>query len=335
MIERVAKSEIQVSIVIATYQPVYHKFLSTVQSILNQKDIIFEIIITDDGSETDYFSEIKNYFIENNFDSYQFLKHDTNLGTVKNVLDGILISQGQYVYLTSPGDLIYDRYTMRDYYYFAESHNAKICFGDYVNYSANNHKICTNTDDLAPTVTSVYSEKFQKYKTSFVLGNNVLGACYFRERLYAIDSINYISHASKYTEDYTSTLYGLANNIPVYYFQRKITWYECDSGISKQGGVWAKRIKEDVWNTYKTIITQYKNDRIIDAGYIKHMPRKNNTEKLKLFSLLLIKHPIISLRYLRINHYPKRIVDMSPSDFMYLQQLLDNARGEEHENSKI
>ena len=49
------KNKYDVSIIVATYNPDLNKLMSTLLSIIIQKGIKFEIIVTDDGSQKDYF----------------------------------------------------------------------------------------------------------------------------------------------------------------------------------------------------------------------------------------------------------------------------------------
>jgi tetratricopeptide (TPR) repeat protein len=57
-----------------------------------------------------------------------------------------------------------------------------------------------------------------------------------------LKSFEHICKYSIYTEDGTSTAYALVNNIEVFYYPRKIVWYEMDSGVTSSGNVWRKRI---------------------------------------------------------------------------------------------
>ena len=52
----------QVSVIVCTYNSKWEKLKSTLLSILSQRDISFEIIIADDGSEIQCLDRAKKYF---------------------------------------------------------------------------------------------------------------------------------------------------------------------------------------------------------------------------------------------------------------------------------
>ena len=54
-----------VSVCVITYRSDYNKLLTTLASVLHQKNCVFEIIIADDGTENFARKEIEN-FLENN-----------------------------------------------------------------------------------------------------------------------------------------------------------------------------------------------------------------------------------------------------------------------------
>ena len=79
----------------ATYNPSWDKCVFTLDSILRQKDITFELIVTDDGSKTNQFEKFTDYFESKGFEDYQMACHEVNNGTVKNFYDGIKIAKGK------------------------------------------------------------------------------------------------------------------------------------------------------------------------------------------------------------------------------------------------
>ena len=72
------------SVVVCTYNSDIDKLFLTLKSILRQKNITYEIIITDDGSSFLEMSRIIEWFQKNNFNDYVIVANPVNLGTVKN-----------------------------------------------------------------------------------------------------------------------------------------------------------------------------------------------------------------------------------------------------------
>lgn len=137
----------------------------------------FEIIISDDGSEINNFDKIKKYFSDKNYCKYKLIENKTNNGTVKNCLIGSLCAIGEYLFLTSPGDLLFDQEVLKDFYNFAKSKNSKIVFGDYVGYQMIDGSIVpVNNIDYAPGNISGYHKSFYESKLSFIFSGNILGA---------------------------------------------------------------------------------------------------------------------------------------------------------------
>ena len=100
------RNDFFISIIVLCYNPSIDKLLFTLDSLLRQKKIKYEIILSDDGSSIDYFNLVRDYFERNNFTNYKLIRHDCNQGTVLNAYDDVLKSKGQYIKMISPGDAI-------------------------------------------------------------------------------------------------------------------------------------------------------------------------------------------------------------------------------------
>ncbi len=93
---------------------------------------------------------------------------------------------------------------MSDFYTFAESKNAKICFGDYLGYNFTEDKINVFGTNIYPRIIGAYSKRFSVYKNTFLLNDYIVGASYFREREFFEQSLNDVSKTSIYVEDSTT-----------------------------------------------------------------------------------------------------------------------------------
>ena len=104
-----------VSIIVATYKASKAKLFQTIRSVLLQDAIGYEIIVTDDGSEIDYFNDLKILFKEFSFDEYQLITQ-INQGTVKNIAHSLKYVTKKYLKIISPGDLFYDKQSLIKWY---------------------------------------------------------------------------------------------------------------------------------------------------------------------------------------------------------------------------
>lgn len=303
-------SQFEVSIIIATYNPDFDKLMNSVRMASHQRNINYEIIITDDGSKQDFFYQVKRYFRKINFSNYRLIKNIKNVGTVKNLLGAVSVSRGEYVFLTSPGDYIFDSTTLSDFYSFSENNHVKVCFGDYIPYSFINGKLHIY-DTMKPLKAEIYNGKPCDYQTYFFLGGSILGASYFRERDFLLNSLEYISSTSKYTEDSTTTAYAFMCDIPVRYYPRKIVWYEQGTGISTNGdNKWYQRIKKDLIHTYQALSVDYSKNKMINLGlyYLKNIDKKNGIVRI------ILRYPYYSIKRKRINRFQSRTLSISKDD---------------------
>ena len=88
---------IDVSVVVVTFNPSWEKLRITLLSILFQKNINMEIIISDDCSVNNYFEEVRELFAKNSFSNYYLISHIENQGTVNNLLDAVQQCKGRYI----------------------------------------------------------------------------------------------------------------------------------------------------------------------------------------------------------------------------------------------
>ena len=287
-------SDIQVSIIIVLYNSNMIKAERTIKSAVSQKNIDFEIIVSDDGSKDDPTDNIISIFKKYNFTNYKININPQNLGTVKNILSALKLSRGKYVYCISPGDMIYDDNTINYFFQFAEENDACVCFGNYYDYKMVDEKSQIIGRISSSARTPFYCEKksFTMYKLLIMFGEGILGPAFFRERNYALKYIGQVSEVSKYVEDNTSVICSLVDKVPIYYYDKKICWYECDTGISRmENSEWSTRIFDDFRKTFELLIKQYPKDTILRAVYKRRYSKENDG---KLFSVLvlLIRHPI-------------------------------------------
>ena len=108
----------QISVVVATYNPDVNKLNRTLKQICRQENVSFEVIITDDASSKKDFSHLGEFFKNNGFENFKILEHNENVGTVKNCLSALNEAKGKYVFITSPGDILFDKNTLSDFYNF-------------------------------------------------------------------------------------------------------------------------------------------------------------------------------------------------------------------------
>lgn len=312
--------KVKVSIIIATYNSDIQKIRCTLKQACKQKGVDYEIIIADDASTERHADKIKDIFEENQFSDYQIVDHNNNVGTVRNLLDAVKNAKGEYVFFTAPGDILVDERVIADFYDFAKNKNAKICFGNYVEYGVVDDEIVFPDRMNRPAIPEVYNKEIKEYKTLFFFGSFITGSVVFREKELTQKSLEYISHTAKYVEDNTTIAYALANNVEIYYYDRKMVWYEVGTGLStSKSQSWNEIIYEELNKTMCRLKEDYPDDMILDAGYKSYFRRYGVFSKI----IILILHPGICLRKIKNSRLPKKRIKHSETDLSNLSGVLE------------
>ena len=124
-----------VSVLVATYHPSMAKLLVTLNSILVQRDISYQIVITDDGSGDDFdIEKVKEFFKIKSFTDYEITQLAQNEGTVNNVINGLDYCYGEFVKPLSPGDYLYGEKVLSEWVGGMRKHGCVIGFSDDICY---------------------------------------------------------------------------------------------------------------------------------------------------------------------------------------------------------
>lgn len=314
------KNEIQVSVIVATYNSNINKIMNTLTMACNQKDISYEIIVTDDGSEHFDKEEIVKIFKLYEFNNYMIISNPVNQGTVKNLLNASKKALGKYLFFTSPGDILFSKTSLKEFFEYIDNNKTKICFGDYVEYCAINKKVKILQRRNWPLITGVYEKKQKIYKTAYCFGDQITGSSIIREKNYAIKSLEYILDKAKYVEDNTTICYAMVENQPISYFNKKIIWYDRGEGVSQDNNVeWG----DILWNEVKTVkehlIDDYPKDRVLKVGYKAYYGVYGRWTNI----ILLLLHPIICFRKINTKRLPEHITICSENEKKELEKILN------------
>ena len=285
-------NRIEVTVVLLTYNPDRDKLLATVESIIKQNAVSFELIVSDDGSADPKQDVLREYLEKKGFSNYTLLKNDTNVGTVRNYLNGILHAKGKYTYGISPGDLLYDENTLQDFFAFCEKNDADICFGDAVYYTNDGGFKLVDVFSNPKRPTLFYTSSVFRQKIAVFFGNYILGVTYFRKTDIALKYFQKIVPFVKYAEDTPSTLFALADGVRVFYNNRTIAWYEYGTGVStKRESRWSQILNAEYKKTYEVLKEQYPDDTVIDAACLAKFAPNRRVGIVRR----VVRHPYIAL----------------------------------------
>lgn len=311
----------QVSVILLTYNPDPVKLRQSLAAIAAQREVEYELIISDDGSARKDFSFLQEYMQTLGVDNYQLLEHEENCGTVRNCFDAVCTARGEYVFLTSPGDLLFDSYVLRDLYRFAREYHAPLCFGNAVFY---------NTEGGTPQLTKkigrpVRPQLYAPGKASgigklrFFAGDWIIGASYFRNRELLQKCLEQILDTAKYIEDTTTTAFALVAGYRLFYYDRNVVWYEDGTGVSTGGNdKWNELLRKDLLESFRKLKKQYPEDACLDIAW----RNISQTNRIKRIAGKFLHHGVSMVQLAWYAQAKKAEIHCAQSDMRRLEHLL-------------
>lgn len=314
----------QVSIILLTYYPDPFQLRQSLIAAAQQTGVEFEIIVSDDGSQTKDFSFIPALMQEYGIRNYRIIENEQNQGTVKNCLGAIRQAQGEYIFLTSPGDYLFDCNTMADFYQYAVTNNAKLVFGNAVYYRPGDPDPVLTRESSVVYAPHIYAPGVPTAaaKTHFYGDNWPIGAGYFRHRETVLPYFEAVSQHSVYVEDNTTTAYAMADGISLCHYDRNIVWYEDGTGVSTGASEkWRVRIAQDVRLSYEALQKKHPKNPYVDYAF----HNAGIPERKKRLIYQLTHHPLIFLRHQLGKRTARPVpVRCSAQDLAYLKNLCND-----------
>lgn len=310
----------QVSVIVLTYNSDPAKLRATLAAAALQQGVSLELIISDDGSARKDFSFLPDFFRELNFSNWKLLENPENRGTVANCCAGLDAATGEYVFLTSAGDILFDCTTVQQFYEFAKAQNARLCFGNAVRYCREQKAIRRTSLYTVPAAPDVYNNSLRVQKTAFFGDDLIIGACYFRSTDFARTYFRQLLGVVKYMEDTPSTMFALADGISIHYLDRNIIFYEDGAGVSTGANdKWRKLLQQDLSAALCKLKEQHPKDPWVDISWNNAM----QASRLKRIALRFLRHPVLSLSMLfrKKTRKPKQI-PCPPEQLEQLNKLL-------------
>lgn len=220
-------NKVDISVIVCCYNPSFEQLLKTIISIEKQKNVSFDIVVTDDGSNIDYFEETKKWALKHGFKNLVFNKLIENKGTVRNILSAVDLCKAKYVKTISPGDFLFDEYSLKHYLDCFINDNSTIVAGKSVYFTTDLKIVPT----LFPRLNQSCKKKYMK--RNFVkYDDSLLGASLAFEKSFLKRSLERIKDIVKYLEDKPMVNMCLMDNKTISISNDILVWYETGSGIS-------------------------------------------------------------------------------------------------------
>lgn len=257
------------TVLVITYNSDVHKALLTLLSVIRQRFTEFEIVIADDGSRDNHFSQIQEFFERNKFTRYKLVANQKNQGTVKNILSGLRIAEGSYVKFISAGDALYDENTLKNVYDYMEQNQYTCCFGLLQGYQRDSEGKIKKVRYFHPFDMLAYRRKDAKRitKNLVLYSDNVCGAAICYEREFALEYMQRIQKEVVYEEDIFQVLAAVEGR-PVQLYDAYMIWYEIGAGITtKKHSEFEELIRKDVERFYKELYRQHQDNSFVKKRF--------------------------------------------------------------------
>lgn len=248
------------SVIVLTYHSKLEKIFLTLQSLIMQDFDEFEIILTDDGSAENHFSQIREFFAERNFSDYRLLAHSQNQGTVKNLLSGLRAAAGKYAKAISAGDALYDRDTLKKLYRFLSEHQIEGCFGLLEGYRFDQENRVRRVKYYHPFDIQAYRKKDAKriQKNLILYSDNVCGAAICGTVAFETEYLEKIQKYVKYEEDIFQVLSAVEGR-ELQLYDDYMIWYEIGEGVStKKRSEFEELLRIDVEKFYRMLYQKFR-----------------------------------------------------------------------------
>lgn len=238
-----------ISIPFLTYNQNWEKIRRSFDSVFMQKGIKYQIVVTDDGSECNWFKEMEEYFRYKHFVDYKLISHEENQGTVKNFLDGVLACDSEYIRPLGPGDMLYGDDILKNWLESAKKANSDISFSDSVYFrNSDAGKIEIVSVFAYPQRVDYYKNSGEKFRKDYLLNYDIcVGVGMLCRKSLLVKYLREVSDRIIYAED---QLYRLAiyDRVKTNWFDEKSMLYEWGEGTSTCNGKTqaSKRLGKDI-----------------------------------------------------------------------------------------
>lgn len=253
-------SETGVSVCILTYEQSWEKLKMTLDSIVCQKGVDFEVIISDDGSQENHYEKVREYFQNKLFTAYTFINSEKNTGIVQNSIRASAVCRKSHIKIISPGDCILREDTLSKWIKFLAKNGKRWSFADVEPYQIDGGIIRKVSMEEHPRLKEEYRKGDDEVsRWNYVVLNDIaVGAAMIIEKDLFCEYLSKIDGRVVYAEDNIYRLMMYDGIVGIYYPQRVIL-YEYGSGIStRDDKEWNRKISKD-WDETKRIMFETYN----------------------------------------------------------------------------
>ena len=270
----------EISVVITTFNQPFKVVRRSLDSVLLQEDVRFELIIADDHSSEDLTALYEAYFKNRDFSSYQILRHERNVKTVLNLAHALSLASAPLTKAIDAGDLLYSEHTLRDIVDFSVAHDILVGFGNITRFWTDSSGALLQATYQAPRDKAAFDAGLSQDRRAIFLHQmntadwipapaQFYRTEYYQNLLYRLSS----DYGVAYCQDFTTVLALI--DTPIFYFDAPIYWYEWGTGISTNGSLASrKRLYADHLSFYQAMRREMPFGLSLNAAYASYLARR-------------------------------------------------------------
>lgn len=295
------------SVLLLNYNASEDQMDRTIQSVVKQKDVEFEIIVCDDYSKDNHFDYIEALFESYGFTNYTMLPAEKNVGTVRNILRGLEVAKGKYAKPLGMGDLLYDDMTLKKVYDFMSKDNLRSCFGLINSYTIKDGETYP-AEHTSPFDIELYRNmNVKRLAKNIVLAEDwVSGVCIFGTTEYYKYYLGMMKDRVIYCEDWATGL-AMVDGEYLKLLDEYVVVYEVGTGVTTdKKNAWRNKLLED-GKQFWQLFTEYATEKGKINEYQKYLrlnarkKRFDNVEPSSLqFALKAITNPSLILFWAKV-----------------------------------
>lgn len=253
------------SVIVCNYNSTKNNIEFTLDSIISQRNIDFEIVFSDDGSKDNPKLYVEHYFEIHKFDDYKIRIGEKNNGTISALYDALLLTEGEFIKPIGVGDaLAYDN-VLFDMYRFMKERESRIAFSMLSPFRRIDGKVsCVNNTSVPCDIKCWIKDEYNKAKEHVIVFNDqISGSTMFYEKKYAIYLMEMMKKCATYMEDLCQYI-AILDGERIVFFNKKCILYEVSEGISTNHSTEnLMRMKKDKDGFLNFIFDKYTNDPLI------------------------------------------------------------------------
>lgn len=307
------KNRYSVSVIVATFNPVWDDLKATLVSIVRQSGVYFEIIIADDGSKNNIKREIEFLFKELVFSDYSYLYSDTNRGTVINILYAVKECHGEYIKVMGQDDLLYSQDILKSLYLTVKKNNLSGIAGRVQCFKKENQEVYLVPVRALPQNSRVFEDKNRLKAQIVIYEDYINGATAFYEKKIFMEYLELIKYKIILCEDLIFRLMVLDER-DLGFYEEPIIYYRIETGVSSKGRA-NLLLKQDLLSYEKMALSKLDNRKLSKTlkARIKMLENESKFSTIRW----LFSNPKLLFSWLRFKYNPKMTDSNIHNNFLF------------------